>query len=181
MNKILFVDTETGGLDPKEHSLLSIGLVAWQDYKIIDQEEIFVLDQVIKFTPQSQKIHKIDFNEFIDKAVEHSIVVEKVSNFCHKNFSCNSPITLGGHNVNFDIGFLKKLLGLEYSKLFSHRSIDTSAILKFLYISGKISEDCSGSDKAFSYFNIKVQNRHSALEDAKATALLFNNLINLNS
>lgn len=178
-DKVLFIDTETGGLDPLEHSLLSIGLVVWQEGEIIDQEEIFILDQIIKFTPQSLKINKMNFKEFINKAIEPSLAIKQIHKFCSRNFEDNIPITLGGHNVNFDIGFLKKLLEKDYQKLFSHRSIDTSAILKYLYLSGKISKDCSGSDKAFSYFDIKVKNRHSALEDARATALLFNDLVKL--
>lgn len=179
MNKVLFVDTETGGIDPLEHSLLSIGLVVWQAGEIVDKEEIFVLDQVIKFTPQALKINQIDFKDFIIKAIEPSQAIKKIHDFCYRNFGDDIPVTLGGHNVNFDIGFLKKLMGKDFQKLFSHRSIDTSAILKYLYLSGKIFEDCSGSDKAFSYFNIIVQNRHSALEDARATTLLFNKLIKL--
>ena len=29
MARLLFIDTETGGLDPEKHSLLSVGFVVW--------------------------------------------------------------------------------------------------------------------------------------------------------
>lgn len=31
--KLLFVDTETGGTDEKKHSLLSVGLIYWENGK----------------------------------------------------------------------------------------------------------------------------------------------------
>ncbi len=34
-DKLLFIDTETGGLDPDKHSLLSIAMVVWEDMEII--------------------------------------------------------------------------------------------------------------------------------------------------
>lgn len=30
-NRLLFIDTETGGLDPHKHSLLTIGVVVWDE------------------------------------------------------------------------------------------------------------------------------------------------------
>ena len=39
----LFVDTETGGVDPNKHSLLSIGLCLWSVREgIIDKTELFI-------------------------------------------------------------------------------------------------------------------------------------------
>lgn len=181
VNKILFIDTETGGLDPQEHSLLSIGLVAWHNGEIVDQEEIFVLDSVIKITPFSQQIHKIDFNVFVTMAIQPTLVITKVREFLTRNFDADIPVVLAGHNIGFDIGFLKKLFRADYSQLFSHRSIDTASILKYLFIAGKTNEDYSSSDKAFSAFNISVDGRHSALGDALGTAKLFNKLLELNT
>ena len=43
MNRILFIDTETGGINPNKHSLLSIGLVVWdQDNGIIYENEFYI-------------------------------------------------------------------------------------------------------------------------------------------
>lgn len=178
MNKVLFIDTETGGLDPRDSSLLSIGLVAWNDGVIVDERELFILHPIIKFTPGSLSINKIDFLEFINKAIEPANAITQIENFCNKNFE-QFPITLGGHNINFDTSFLKNFIGDKYPKYFSHRVIDTSSILTYLRLAGLLDDNYSSSDKAFQYFNISVPKRHSALDDAKATAILFSNLINM--
>ena len=35
--KLLFIDTETGGINEKENSLLSIALICWENKKILDK------------------------------------------------------------------------------------------------------------------------------------------------
>ena len=40
--RILFLDTETGGLDETQYDLLSVGMVVWEDNKIIDTKEILI-------------------------------------------------------------------------------------------------------------------------------------------
>jgi DNA polymerase III epsilon subunit-like protein len=181
-NNILFIDTETGGIDPKQSSLLSIGLAVWSNKKIISTKELLIKHDIFKFTPQALKINKIDLSSFMEEALEPKQVVNELLNFLESNFDLTTPITLGGHNTNFDINFLKYFLNkynIKFDKLFSHRFIDTASILKFLYYAGKIKEDLSSSDKAFKFFNIDIQNRHSALGDAIGTANLFTQLIDI--
>jgi DNA polymerase-3 subunit epsilon len=181
-NKILFIDTETGGINPTETSLLSIGLVAWSNNQIVDTKEIFIKHDIFKFTPQALKINKIDFLSFIENAIDAKQTIKEIQVFCDENFDNQTPITLGGHNTNFDINYLKhffKKNNADFENLFSHRFIDTSSILKFLYYANKIESDISSSDKAFEYFDILVDNRHSALSDAIATANLFTKLLEI--
>ena len=45
--KILFIDTETGGIDPNSTSLLSIGLVAWSNGEILDEKIDKFLDETL--------------------------------------------------------------------------------------------------------------------------------------
>ncbi|HEY8909517.1 MAG TPA: 3'-5' exonuclease [Desulfosporosinus sp.] len=179
MNKLLFVDTETGGLDHETCSLLSVGLAVWQEGRIVAKTEILIMDTLITFSPEALKVNQIDFRDFIKKAVLPDNAIRSIKEFCLEHFGDQEPITLAGHNVAFDIAFIKKLLKADYSKLFSHRSIETSSILKFLWMAGKIKDDCSASDKAFSYFKIDISHRHSALGDAIGTAELYTKLLGL--
>ncbi len=43
-DKILFIDTETGGLDPASHSLLSLALVVWKELEARASIEILIND-----------------------------------------------------------------------------------------------------------------------------------------
>lgn len=132
------MDTETGGLDHETCSLLSVGLAVWHEGLIAGKTEILIMDKLITFSPEALKVNKIDFRDFINNAVQPEKAIQTIKEFCLEYFGDKEPITLAGHNVEFDIGFIKKLLKGDYSKLFSHRSIDTSSILKFLWMAGKI-------------------------------------------
>lgn len=179
--KVLFLDTETGGLNPNDTSLLSIGLVAWNSGEIVDNKEILIKHNIFKLTPQAITTNKINMVDFLQHAVSPQIAADELVAFINNNFKDDmGKVVLGGHNTNFDINFLKKFLSshkLKFESFFSHRFIDTASILKFLYYAGQLPEDISSSDGAFQYFKIEVEKRHSALGDAIATAKLFNELI----
>lgn len=182
MTKLLFADTETGGLEPESSSLLSVGLVVWENGNIINEKEILLKENNLKLSDKAMGINKIDINAHITKAVEHNEAIRLIKDFCFENFVIPPLITLAGHNINFDIKFLKHLFKQSdnlYSKIFSHRSIDTASILKFLYFSNILETDISSSDAAFKHFSINIEKRHTALGDARATALLFNELLKL--
>jgi len=179
--EILFIDTETGGLDPKQHSLLSVGLVVWSPAGIKASQEILLKEKVFRIDHYALKVNKIDLTEHAAKAQTHAEGIRTLQNFVQQNFS-GKGIVLAGHNVGFDVGFVKQWFDeerLEFSSLFSHRSIDTHSILSALYLSGLIPEKVTDSNKAFDYFKIEVERRHTALSDALATALLFGKLLDL--
>ena len=181
--KILFLDTETGGINPKEASILSIGCVVWENGAILDSQEIFIKHDVFKITPSAIAANQIDLVEFVKKAVLPEVAVNQLLLFLNRNFpDFDGNIIVGGHNTNFDINFLREFLlsqNIKFDSYFSHRFIDTASVLKFLYYAGKLPQDISSSDAAFNYFNIEIEKRHSALGDATGTANLFTKLIEL--
>jgi len=175
--KILFIDTETGGLDPNKHSLLSIGLVLFEDNAIIDSTEIYIKEEEYRVTPYAMKINGINLYELYEKGVSPDIAVEKIIDFVSNNDE--KKIIVGGHNVNFDIGFLKQLFAktpYSYNKYISHRYIDVASILKIFTDVKYFDKEVHSLDDAIEYFDIKIENRHSALDDAIATALVYNEL-----
>lgn len=181
-DKIVFIDTETGGLHPSHHSLLSIGLVEWENGKINQTKEILVDDGELKATEAALAINKIDLNSHKESAISPEEAVQEVLSFIGWTSKERDKITLAGHNVGFDIKFTRHLFerqNYNFDDYFSHRSIDTSSILHYLYFSGKLSSKIVGSSEAFAHFGIKVRGRHTALGDAIATARLFDELIKL--
>jgi DNA polymerase III, epsilon subunit and related 3''-5'' exonucleases len=181
-DKILFIDTETGGLDSSIHQLLSIGLVVWCDNQILDACEIPIHDKSLQVDISAIKVNKIDIVSHMKIAFTPAYAFEMLDDFLYRNFIDYDKIILGGHNVSFDVNFLKsfyKRLNKNYNARFSHRLIDTSSILHFLYYTDIIKEKVISSQQAFDFFNINVKDRHTALADAMATAILFSKLIKL--
>lgn len=180
-DKIVFIDTETGGIDPFSNSLLSIGLAIWSECRIIDSFEILINDGELSTTSKALEVNGIDINNHKMVALSPKTAVLELYAFLNSHFQDDELITLAGHNVNFDINFLKVFLsknGYDFQKRFSHRIIDTSSILYYLYLSGKMAKKAISSQKAFDLFGIRYENRHTALGDAKATAQLFSKLLN---
>jgi len=179
---IVFIDTETGGLDPRCHSLLSIGLVLWEDSTITRTKEILINDGKLNVTDAALAINKIDLNSHKIHAVDQKKAIQEILLFIEWTGNQKEKITLAGHNVGFDISFTRHLFESQdynFEDYFSHRSIDTSSILHYLYFAGKIETKIVGSTEAFKHFEIEVRGRHTALGDAIATAELFTRMIKL--
>lgn len=178
MSRLLFVDTETGGLDPEKHSLLSIGVVVWDSYDgIVFGRELHLKNDVICMTEEAQKVNGIT-ERFEDEMTAEDIITEitDIKNY----FFGGETVRLAGHNTQFDVAFLKKMFkdaGEDFESIFGHRFVDTYSILKFLQDIDYVEKDISSSDKAFEYFEIEVNGRHTALGDALATAMLYQKMI----
>jgi DNA polymerase III epsilon subunit-like protein len=181
-DKILFIDTETGGIDPASHSLLSLALVVWKELDARASIEILINDGVLNVTEKALEINGIDLSDHKKKAVSPDLALQQLDQFLGNHFSRDEKITLGGHNINFDVNFLNAFLtrnGYNFQQRFSHRSVDTSSILFYLYLTGKIKRKLTASQDAFDYFGITVPGRHTALGDAFATAQLFSKLVSI--
>ena len=181
-DKILFIDTETGGIDSASHSLLSLALVVWKELEVRASIEILVNDGVLNVTEKALEINGINLSEHKKKAVSPTLALQQFDQFLDIHFSRDEKIILGGHNINFDVNFLNAFLtrnGYSFQQRFSHRFVDTSSILFYLYLTGKIKRKLTASQDAFDYFGITVPGRHTALGDAFATAQLFSKLVNI--
>lgn len=180
-NRFVFIDTETGGTIPEKHSLLSIGLVVWDLNKgKIDEREFYVKHDIYIVTKEAQKINKFNEDYHNKIAEKPDIVIKSMLSFLRTYFPEDVFIPLAGHNVNFDINFLKVFLKSQnrsYNQYFSHRIIDTYSVYKTLILSGLITENLNSSHDAFSYFGIKVSERHNALSDCIATVELYEKML----
>jgi DNA polymerase III epsilon subunit-like protein len=181
-DRLLFIDTETGGQDPEKHSLLSLAMVVWEDMEIIDSQELLINDGVLSVTKEALSVNRINLEKHKQSAISPSQAIEKIFLFIRKHFPQQGKITLAGHNVHFDAAFLRFFFSKNsqnFNKIFSHRIIDTSSILYYLYLAGFIKQRAVSSDEAFELFGIKVEGRHTAIGDAIATAKLFTKLLSL--
>ncbi len=161
------LDTETTGLNVNEgHKIVSVGGIKIKSYQLLEDQ---ILDELIN--PErdipfaSRNIHYISDDQVKDKPNIYQLE-KKISNFLENTI-------LVGHNVDFDIGFIKKnaaktSLALTVKKILS---IDTILLAAGLYPSLESYELSFLCD----HFRIKTfdQIRHSALGDAIITARLF--------
>ena len=161
------LDTETTGLNVNEgHKIVSVGGIKIKSYQLLEDQ---ILDELIN--PErdipfaSRNIHYISDDQVKDKPNIYQLE-KKISNFLENTI-------LVGHNVDFDISFIKKnaaktSLATTVKKI---PSIDTILLAAGLYPSLESYELSFLCD----HFRIKTfdQIRHSALGDAIITARLF--------
>jgi DNA polymerase III epsilon subunit-like protein len=175
----LFLDTETGGLDPRSHSLLSLGLVVGEGPKVINSLEILIRHEPYVVSGGGLKVNRINLVEHSAAALDPPIALSVLDVFLDQHFPhlCQ-PIILAGHNVAFDHAFLGTFLagqGRALEPRFSHRLVDTHSIAAALRDAGSLPLADLSSSALFAHFGIEVpaEKRHTALGDALATFELY--------
>lgn len=150
----LFVDVETGGLDPQRHSLLTLGVVLADDQfnEIKTHSFLFSCDEY-HVTAEALNVNGIDVTALRMLGVDYSAA--------QAVFNSNSKAIIAGWNVAFDVSFIKHWIN---PVKMSYRMLDVQSIFRFMYPM----ERGSLKDAAI---KLEMQDMpdHSALLDARVT------------
>lgn len=178
--KSIILDVETGGLDPNIHSLLTVGLVCMEDGKVLDSLELKIKNVNYIVTAEAMKINKLDLLNIHETGCWAEEAVSRIDEFMIKHKGDKQAVLIG-HNINFDISFLKKLYAQaykNYSANISHRSLDTASIIRFLTMSDAWDgKELNSLDDVVNYFEIQIEDRHTALGDAIVTGRVLHKMI----
>lgn len=179
---MIVVDIETSGLHPTQHSILSIGVVDFDN-----QENCFYgeckLREGAAIDPEALKVNGFTIEEI--KTREKSCQ-ELLKEFLEWTANIKDR-TLAGFSVSFDSEFLRehfRLYSLNWP--FRAKTVDFHSIFYFYFLKNKLQiplnkENISRItlDFVIDYFNLeKRQGFHNALEDAKLAAKAFSLLLN---
>lgn len=95
-------------------------------------------------------------------------------------FFYGNPVVLFGKSLNaIDLPFLNRDLGWDFMrKYFSHRNNDLTSFVYNLVDAKKIPEDCISGSEMMRYLNMG-EVAHTALEDARNTAIAYFELLKL--
>ena len=184
-NPYLVIDTETGGLDSARHSLLTLGLVAGDEGGVAEGLELAVRHEPYVVSGGGMKVNRINLVAHHENALEPAQALEALDSFLSRHFAAEAAVILVGHNISFDIAFLRTFLeaqGRSLEPRFSHRSVDTHAVAAALRDAGRLPSEVKLSSTAlFAHFSIVVpeEKRHPALGDALATHALYWKLVGL--
>lgn len=188
-DKWVVIDTETGGLNPNRHPIFALGLV------VLDTRtgplcglEVPVRD-LAPPDPQAVAITGIDLEAHLATAMPPDEAVRTLETFLAPHFDLRRPVTIAGHNVAFDIAFLKRLYrlarlaGAQPAIKLNYHTVDLHSAWAVLAAAGiaPTSQYASLDAIAHALGVIPEQPRHSALADALTTAYCFHALIGLAS
>ena len=190
MTKLLFIDTETTGLDAKRNDIITLSGV------IEDTEQKF---QPVSFNYEMQPY---DYNTIQQTALDiNKLTVEKIKTFEQPNtavgrfialldnyvdrYDKNDKFTVVGYNVKFDLEFLRVTFEKAGEKYFGSYingyPIDVYELLKYLNIVKGWNVDKQNLWRYVEMYNLKLEGQefHNSMSDILYTRQLFY-LINQN-
>jgi DNA polymerase III epsilon subunit-like protein len=172
--RVLVVDTETGGLDPKKHSLLSIGAVWLEEGGTLGKRfRVNITYPEYIVTSEALTINKIDLTQH-SGIREYKAFEEFVKFLDLPTCDCGNKekIVLAGNNVHFDASFLRAWLSPWFGPelpFFSHRYLDLTTLIYQKYFSGEWKETLN-LQGVLDHYGLTNEAPHTALGDAVATA-----------
>ena len=175
-SEFVVVDLETTGLEPEKDEIIEIGAIRFKDGKEVETFEKLINPG----RPISDFITRL--TGISDDDVKNAPKIQEVF-FELERFIGDAPIV--GHQVNFDVSFIE----YHYRKMYNEFTDWDNKSRRFRYVKNRrldtlflarIFLPFSGSLKlgaVAAYFNHPIENAHRAVEDARATGLVFIDLL----
>lgn len=181
-NPVLAIDTETGGFNPKTDALCSVAIMLPDGS---ESKEWFIKPYNKNYNVQAMKVNGLtkDFLEF--NGVTLDIFKKEFYEYVNKNFDMSvfGYIQLLGHNVSFDIGFMKEVLGTQFKNIFHYHFKDSMILANMLKDKKLIPIKQSISLKPLYEFLIGEdelsKNAHTSLADTVMSLEIYNKLLSL--
>lgn len=163
----VIVDIETTGLSPDTHEITEIGALKVQGSEIKD-----VFSRLIKpklpIPAEITRLTGID-DEMVKDAPDESEVLLQFLEFI------GPDTVLVAHNVDFDLGFIKKHLAFVTEKEIRNLAVCTVKLSKFLLpaLANHKLHTVAG------HFHFEIANRHRAMGDVELTFQVWSKFIQL--
>jgi putative exonuclease len=188
MNKIIFIDTETGGVNPEKAALIQLSGIIRIDKKDVEKFNFYIKPfENSEVTEKALEVQGRTLEDLkTDKYVEEKEVYKQFINILDKyidKYDRTDKFIVAGYNVRFDVDILKAFFQrhgnnflfsyLDSSMLdplYSIRLLQIAEILPVLE-NNKLETWCK-------HFGIELK-AHDSLEDIEATKKLIGKLISL--
>lgn len=180
----LFLDTETGGLDPDQHSLLTAAFeVTEDDFTHKDLFYTSLPHAVYKIDADALSINGIDLVVHHKEASKLTGASERFEQWLNSWYIYNDGklLTAVGWNIPFDLGFIyaQLLHRKTFQRYVSYHVIDAMVLAECFVRVGKLPRDVTRLTKAAQHFSINIDGAHNALVDAQLTKEVFKKLLEM--
>ena len=186
MSNILWIDTETTGLDANIHGLREIACIVEIDGKEIERFNILLdpfscctreiyMSKYVKDVMLKGDCNFSDHKTYINGYIDFKDILLKYIDIADKKNS----FVMAGYNVDFDSNFIKQLFkdyDGHFSSIFSYRQIDILSFARTLSYAGCFEVDNFKLETVCAKFGIYFD-AHNALEDIVATRDLYEALV----
>jgi len=178
----LVIDTETTGLFPQSHQLLTLGMVLIDadrpKLKFIQEKHVLVKHGKYNMSQTAMRINNIDIEEHEKTALPIPKAILAINDFIEELGLEKTPIL--GHNVHFDQRFITALFNhCEEEYPFCPIKEDTRYIWQRLKREGTVSSPNAKLGTIADHFGIDYSKAHDAIADCKITAQVYHKMIRL--
>lgn len=164
LEQYVAVDLEMTGLRAKTDRILEIGAVKVVNHQVTDTYQVLVNPRM-EIPEEIAELTGITNDMAASYGVDEREAVEGFFDFC-------GTFAIAGHNIIFDYSFLKQY-AVNHKLIFEKEGIDTLKLArKFLPEAEK-----KTLDYLCGYLDIRRQQNHRALEDARAAGILLEYLL----
>lgn len=176
--KFLFMDTETGGIDPETTSLLTACFVIaeyknkrfeiFEDLKLTLKPD----DGIYKVTKYSLDVNKICIPTHDEYAMTYSDAAHQLGCLLESEFGDQQKYIPVGYAIEFDIKFIKKFIisSDDYDHYISIHPIDCHIIANMLFQLGMMHGVTSIKlSELAAFFGVDATGIHSAANDVLIT------------
>ena len=188
MNKIIFIDTETGGVNPEKAALIQLSGIIRIDKKDVEKFNFYikpfenseVTEKALEV--QGRTLEELKTDKYVEEKEVYKQFIELLDKYVDK-YDRTDKFVVAGYNVRFDVDILKAFFQrhgnnflfsyLDSSMLdplYSIRLLQIAEILPVLE-NNKLETWCK-------HFGIELK-AHDSLEDIEATKKLIGKLISL--
>lgn len=185
--KILFIDLETTGTDNSKHMITEIAA----EYHV-DGKKVSDFYRLVKAVPQANTAISLEALKVTNKTLEEVLTIgedepKAVMEFLDWILKLDTKMMyICGHNVHFDIGFIKEALKkyrIElWDKVVSYRMEDTCSLARTLRKAGVLPEGNSSLGNLANDLGIhpaKGEALHNAATDVRITAKIYYKLVKI--
>ena len=188
MNKIIFIDTETGGVNPEKAALIQLSGIIRIDKKDVEKFNFYIKpfensevnEKALEV--QGRTLEELKTDKYLEEKEVYKQFIDILDKYVDK-YDRTDKFVVAGYNVRFDVDILKAFFQrhgnnflfsyLDSSMLdplYSIRLLQIAEILPVLE-NNKLETWCK-------HFGIELKS-HDSLEDIEATKKLIGKLISL--
>ena len=184
--RFLVIDTETGGLDCAEDAIISLAAVIY-DNGPREMFHVIVNDKAGWLNDSALEINGFTLKEVLRRGVTPREAVARLTVFLGRH-GMYEDVVLAGHNLPFDVGFLKRLYRLadmdydplfSYDKQFTYGGLDTKGLALALMTAGRLFSKSSSLKDVAPALGLEPWREHDALADALTTAKALERMLNM--
>ena len=188
MIKIIFIDTETGGVNANKSALIQLSGIIEVDGT--EKEKFNFYIKPFKNSEVNEKalevqgriLEELETEKYIDESIIYKKFLEILDKYIDK-YDKNDKFIVAGYNVKFDIDILRALFERNNNKFlfsyFNSSMLDPLYSVRLLQVAGILPVlENNKLETWCKYFNIELK-AHDSLQDITATKKLIEKLIEL--